>query len=147
MNLILLAMSLLPALFACWLAWQLARQNGRILVQLEALEQRPVLADAGPGEASAAPRGPTVGTEAPAFELRDLAGHPRALSQWRGREVLLIFFNPSCGFCAKLAPDLVSLAAESDGLPVPVVVTTGSVEENQRLLREIRCPVLLDERG
>src|SRR5438132_14299759 len=115
MNLILPGVSCLLALFACWLAWQLARQNGRLLLRLEALEKRLALADAAPAAASNASRGLAIGTEAPAFELPDLAGQPRALSQWLGRAVLLVLFNPRCGFCAKMAPDLASLpVAEGD---------------------------------
>jgi len=30
----------LAAVFCCWLDWQMVRQNGRILLRLEALEQK-----------------------------------------------------------------------------------------------------------
>jgi peroxiredoxin len=62
--------------------------------------------------------------------------------------VLLIFFNPQCGFCTKMSPALAALSAEGgDGRPAPLVVTTGDAEANRRLVREhaIRCPVLLQK--
>src|SRR6266480_4340008 len=86
-----------------WLAYQLVRQNGRILLRLESIEKQ-----IGPGagakrqEASGLP----LGTLAPDFELPDLAGVRRKLSEFRKQNVLLIFFNPQCGFCTKMASDI-----------------------------------------
>src|SRR5262245_51804237 len=81
-----------------WLGYQVVRQNGRILLRLEAIEQRMVPR---PSEKPQEPRGLPVGLVAPKFELPDLAGSRRKLSQFRGRDVLLIFFNPQCGFCTR----------------------------------------------
>src|SRR5205823_6112413 len=64
------------------------------------------------------------------------------------KPVLLIFFNPSCGFCTKMAADLAALPAGGvDGRAIPVVVTTGNAEENRKLVEHhgIRCVVLLQE--
>ena len=41
-----------------------------------------------------------------------LAGVRRKLSEFRGQEVLLIFVNPKCGFCTKMADDLAALPLE-----------------------------------
>src|SRR5689334_14083259 len=79
----------------CWLGWQLLRQNGRMLLRLEELEKR--LSEIEFGGADE-PAGLLLGTEAPAFELQDLAGDRKSLAQHRGQAVLLIFFNPGCGF-------------------------------------------------
>jgi peroxiredoxin len=134
-----------------WLGYQLVRQNGRLLLRLEALEQRlpqPQTA-AAPALAPAAPRGLPVRSAAPAFELPDLAGRRQALSAFRGRKLLLIFFNPRCGFCTRMAPDLAALPSDgADGRPLPLVISTGDPEENRTLVEEhgIRCPVLLQER-
>src|SRR5262245_52745404 len=86
----------------CWLFYQLVRQNGRILLRLQALEER--LGQLGAAPAAAPPVALPAGTPAPDFELPDLAGGHRALAQFRGRPVLLIFFNPQCGFCTQMAP-------------------------------------------
>src|SRR5438067_6438020 len=95
-----LSVSCVLALFACWLGYQLAHQNGRLMLRLEALEQRLGATGADPGEGSHAPRGLPIGADAPTFELLDLSGRHRPLSERRGRPALLIFFNPRCGFCA-----------------------------------------------
>jgi len=131
--------------FGVWLGYQLVRQNGRILLRLEEIENR--LAKR-PAQERAAPAGLAIGTPAPEFELPDLAGVRRKLSVFRGQDVLLIFFNPKCGFCTKMAPHLAALPIDGgDGRAVPVVVTTGDAEENRILALQhgIRCVVLLQE--
>jgi peroxiredoxin len=82
------------------------------------------------------------------FELPDLLGGRITLSQWRGQCVLLIFFDPHCGFCRQMMPDLAALPAETpDGATVPLVLTTGDEAENRTLMAEygVRCRVLLQE--
>ncbi len=132
-----------------WLAYQLLRQNGRILLRLEAIEKqtgagaRPRAGAKGP-EASGLP----LGAVAPDFELPDLSGVRHKLSEFRQQNVLLIFFNPQCGYCTKMAADLAALAAEAGyQRPVPIVVTTGDAVENRQLVERygIRCLVLLQE--
>ena len=89
-----------------------------------------------------------LGTVAPDFELPDLTGVRRKLSEFREQNVLLIFFNPQCGFCTKMAADLAALPTDGgDQRAVPVVVTTGDAEENRKLVERygIRCLVLLQE--
>lgn len=135
---------------ACWLDWQLLRQSCRILVRLEGIEQR--LAETAAPAAAPIPlaTGLPVGVLAPAFELPDLTGTLQSLAQFRGRTVLLVFFNPACGFCVELAGDLAALPTEGrDGDPVPLIVSGGSVGENQRLVEAagLRCLFLLDERS
>src|SRR5438094_8253540 len=100
----------LIAAMGCWLGYQLLRQNGRILLHLEALEQRLAQLQAVP--AGSVPSGLPLGSPAPEFELPDLSGGRRSLAQLRGRRVLLIFFNPRCGFCTQMAPDLAALPTD-----------------------------------
>ena len=92
----------------CWLCWQLLRQNGRLLLRLDELELR--LNQIEFGEDDRPSRLP-VGSEAPDFDLPDLKGKQHTLSQHRGEPVLLIFFNPACGFCRQLLPKLANVAA------------------------------------
>ena len=128
-----------------WLGYQLLRQNGRILLRLESIEKR---LGARPAEQRREREGLPVGTSAPEFELPDLAGLRHKLSEFRGKDVLLIFFNPKCGFCTKMAADLAALPTEGgNGRAVPVVVTTGNAEANRKLVDQygIRCIVLLQE--
>ena len=86
--------------------------------------------------------------EAPDFELPDLAGERHKLSEFRGKDLLLIFFNPKCGFCTKMADDLAALPLDGEnGRAVPLVVTTGDREDNLQLVGRhgIRGPVLLQK--
>jgi peroxiredoxin len=128
-----------------WLGYQLVRQNGRILLRLEAIERRLAKSLA---DDRRKPAGLPIGTPAPEFDLPDLAGGRHRLSEFRGKDVLLIFFGPKCGFCTSMAADLAVLPADgAGGQPVPIVVTTGDAGENRRLVERfgIRCVVLLQE--
>ncbi len=144
---------LIAALIAIgtWLAYQLARQNGRILLRLESIEKQIGLRSAPRGAHGKHPReagGLSLGTVAPDFELPDLQRARHKLSELRGKDVLLIFFNPQCGFCTKMASELAALPADGlDGQPVPIVVTTGDADENRQFFQRqgIRCLVLLQE--
>jgi peroxiredoxin len=128
-----------------WLVYQLVLQNGRILLRLESIEKRlPPRNESKPRE----PGGLPVGSAAPDFELPDLTGARHKLSEFRGRNILLLFFNPTCGFCTKMAADLAALPLEgSDQQATPIVVTTGDLEQNRELVDQygIRCLVLLQE--
>jgi peroxiredoxin len=138
----------------CWIGYHLIRQNGRILLHLEALEKQlaqlsptPVPRTV-PRTAPSQPQGLPVGSVAPAFTLPDLAGEQKTLAHWRGQCLLLIFFNPNCGFCRQMAPDLATVpVAGTNGYPLPLVITTGEVEANRKLVAEygLRCPVLRQE--
>jgi peroxiredoxin len=127
-----------------WLAYQIVRQNGRILLRLEAIEKQ-----IDPrAEAKREVGGLALGTVAPDFELPDLTGVLRKLSEFREHNVLLVFFNPQCGYCTKMAADLAALSVGGgDQRPVLVVVTTGDAEENRKLVESygIRCLVLLQK--
>src|SRR4051794_11491663 len=127
-----------------WLGFQLARQNGRLLLRLEAIEKR--LAPRAGTEAREA-GGLPIGVAAPDFELPDLTGVRHSLSVFRNRNVLLIFFNPQCGYCTKMAPDLAALPEGGGDRPVPIVVSTGDAQENRKLVEQygIRCLVLVQE--
>jgi peroxiredoxin len=128
------------------LGYQLVRQNGRILLRLEAIEKR--IATRPSEQRHEKTGGLPVGTVSPDFELPDLAGVGRKLSEFRGQDVLLIFFSPKYGFCTKIAADLAALAVDGgDGRAVPIVVTTGDANENRKLALQygIRCVVLAQE--
>jgi thiol-disulfide isomerase/thioredoxin len=107
-----------------WLLLELVRQNGRLLLRIDALE-----AAAGGHREHVARRaaGLPVGARAPGFELPDLAGVPTSLDALLAarRPVVLVFSNPGCGPCAALRPvlqrwhrdhgDAVTLAVVSGG--------------------------------
>jgi peroxiredoxin len=135
---------------ALFLVFQLIRQNGRMLLRLEAVESQLEDARAPAAEADepeAEPeRGLALGTLAPPIELPDLSGYARSLSHFRGRKVFLVFFSPRCGYCLDLAPQLAELPWDADGKGlVPLIVTTGTVEENRKMSGDhgLRCRILL----
>ena len=132
-----------------WLGYQLVRQNGRILLRLETIEGHlESRGESRPAEQRRKAGGLPITIVAPDFELPDLTGVRRKLSEFRGRDLLLIFFNPKCGFCSKMAGDLAALPPNGDhGKAVPIVVTTGDAEENRQFMDRhgIRCVVLLQK--
>jgi peroxiredoxin len=153
-----LVVAWLPIMLGGWLAWQLVRQNGRMLLRLDELEKRQSELKFGEGEA---PTGLPVGSEAPGFELPDLSGDLKSFAQFSGRQTLMIFFNPECGFCRELAPKLTALCPHTDGLsnhnrqgngesrPLILLVTAGDEEKNRQFFTEhkVDCPVLLQKDG
>jgi len=139
----------------CCLGWQLLRQNGRILVRLDELEKR---IDAFEFGEEAGPEGLPLDSVAPDFELPDLEGKSHALAEYRGQALLLIFFNPACGFCRDLVPKLKqngelakqkaeSAAEGSSNRPLILVVSTGGAEANRQLFNDHKTttPVLLQK--
>src|SRR4051794_5526328 len=114
-----------------WLGFQLVRQNGRLLLRLETIEKQlaPRAGAKRPGVG-----GLWVGMAAPDFELPDLSGVRHKLSEFREKNLLLIFFNPRCGYCAKMAPDLAAFPEGGGDRPLPVVVSTGDAQENRKLV-------------
>jgi peroxiredoxin len=142
-----------------WLVFELIRLNGRVLLRLDSMEERlaALAAQTVPGDApqvrkqvAETRKSPTpelaLGSPALAFELPDLAGNRHALTEYRGRQLLLIFFNPHCGFCTRMCEALADLSPEGTAdRPVPLLISTGSVEDNRALLEEygVRSQLLL----
>jgi peroxiredoxin/uncharacterized membrane protein YphA (DoxX/SURF4 family) len=92
------------------------------------------------------PAEPRIGDAAPEFSLPDLSGNIIQLSDFRGHQVLVLFWRPSCGFCQLMLPDLLAWEAQPpEGAPRLLVVSTGSVQDNQAL--GLRSPVVLDQAG
>jgi peroxiredoxin len=93
--------------------------------------------------------GLSAGTPAPVFELPEVRGGTVSLSEHRGRKVLLIFSDPHCGPCGKLAPHLIRLHEEhrNNGLDL-LLVGRGEIEENRRYATEqgFEFPVVVQRR-
>ena len=85
-----------------------------------------------------------VGEEAPQVKLPDLEGKTVELADFRGEETLVLFWNPGCGFCQQMLPDLKEWEATSpEDAPRLVVVSAGSEEANKQM--GLASPVLLDQ--
>ena len=127
-------------LLSLWgILYQVVKQQGRILLSLDSLEQR-----LGPAEPQ--PQGLAVGTLIAPFSLPDVDGQMVALEDFRGRRVLLIFWGPKCGFCALLATDLARLQGDLRVAGVQLVlVSLDDAESNRQLAVEsgLKCPILL----
>jgi peroxiredoxin len=85
-----------------------------------------------------------VGDPIPPLKFRDLEENVISLMDFRGRETLLLFWNPSCGFCQKMLNDLHSREADFPSTaPQLVVISSGTVEVNRAM--GLRSKVVLDE--
>ena len=61
------------------------------------------------------------------MRLPDLKGNEVALADFRGKETLVLFWNPGCGFCQQMLPDLKEWEANSlENAPKLLVVSAGS---------------------
>jgi peroxiredoxin len=105
----MITLFLLLILISTWVGfYQLVKQQGRILLRLDALERNlPATANE-----HAQVDGLPLGSVFPNFELPDLSGKMRALAEFKGEQLLLIRWSFDCGFCEAIADDLV--ASEGD---------------------------------
>jgi peroxiredoxin len=88
-----------------------------------------------------------AGTVAPEFSLPRLDGRGElALSELRGRPVLLVFSSPGCGPCNTLAPDLEQFHRAHPELEV-VMISKGEPKENRTKVRAhgLTFPVVLQQ--
>lgn len=84
------------------------------------------------------------GESAPSFTLPDIRGEMVASSRFRGKPSVLLFWNPSCGFCQSMLPELKAWEARrTQHDPEIVLVSTGSVEANQGY--GLKNTILLDD--
>jgi thiol-disulfide isomerase/thioredoxin/uncharacterized membrane protein YphA (DoxX/SURF4 family) len=130
-----------------WLLLALWRQQGRLLLRLEALEA----AQGRPpekGEEEKVP-GLLVGSPAPAFRLPDLAGRPVGLDELLapGRPLLLLFTDPHCEPCKALLAQLEPWQREHDGKLGVVPIGRGPVAENLAIAREYGLATVLLQRN
>ena len=95
--------------------FQLFRQNGRLVAEVEALK------GAAPADADAP--GLRVGEFAPVFELPDLSGDVVELDELldEGRGLMLLFSSPDCGACEPLLP-AIGRRQRAPGADPPVVL-------------------------
>jgi thiol-disulfide isomerase/thioredoxin/energy-converting hydrogenase Eha subunit E len=87
--------------------------------------------------------GVALGEPAPDLSFQSLAGKSVALSDFRGKETLLLFWNPQCGFCQRMLSDLKAWEASAiSGAPRLLVISSGSLADNRAM--GLRSPVVFD---
>ena len=120
------------------------RQQGRILLLRDELAERAAVPATPSTPAASTGTGLPLGAWAPQFTLPDLDGHERSLADYAGQRLLLIFFDPNCGFCQQLAPELGRL---SDEKPRVVLMSRGDPKDNRRMAVEHgwRCDIVLED--
>jgi methylamine dehydrogenase accessory protein MauD len=106
-----------------WFLLGLLKQNGRLSMRLEALEDRL------PEEP---PAGLPLGDTAPDFELPNLQGQKLTLEALRtpGKPVLLLFTDPNCGPCKAMFSDVGRWQEKHAQKLTVAVVSRGEPEEN-----------------
>jgi peroxiredoxin len=90
------------------------------------------------------PAAQKVGEDAPEVKLPDLEGNTVELADFRGEKTLVLFWNPGCGFCQQMLPDLKEWEMQAlKDAPKLLVVSAGSEEANREM--GLTSPVLLDQ--
>lgn len=120
-----------------WLILALVRGQGRLVLRVEALETRLKRLEGLPLERREA---------APELRLPDLTGALFELSDFRGSETLLVFWNPASEPCRQILEGLLEWERAN---PIArrklVFVSTGGVEANRAM--GLTSLILLDEPG
>jgi peroxiredoxin/uncharacterized membrane protein YphA (DoxX/SURF4 family) len=121
-----------------WFLVHLLRQNGRLLVRLEAVEA--TLAEGGSVVAPSANGTPVdqaeglpVGSEAPEFSLSGLHGESLTLEALRssGKPMMALFTDPGCGPCNAMLPEVGRWQEEHAQKLTLALISRGEVEENK----------------
>lgn len=117
----------------------------RALIRRVTTKPAPVLPSAPNGNRAGVARPASrIGQPAPALMLPNLAGETVSLQEFQGEWTLVLFWNPSCGFCKRMLDELKAWDANPPvGAPRLLVITTGTVEANKAM--GLHAPVLLDQ--
>jgi peroxiredoxin len=129
----------------CWTLYGLLRQNGRLLLRIEALEAASadtgksapsgrVFADRSLARSRIERAGLAPGTAAPDFRLPTIDGREAALADYTGRWLLLVFTDPECAPCLAMLPRL-ERAARASQVSV-LLISRRDADANRRKLAD-----------
>jgi thiol-disulfide isomerase/thioredoxin len=137
-----------------WVLAHVLRQNGRLLLRLDALETSLIreglhTAPAPRPAAVGPPAGLPVGVQAPAFQLDRLGGGTATTTELlaSAKPLALAFVDPDCGPCAALLPELARWEQELVDQLSLAVITTGSMAANNRKLEGLGLGHVLVQQG
>lgn len=82
-----------------------------------------------------------IGQTAPEFSARGFRGETVQLAQYLGREVIVLFWNPQCGFCRQTVNDLISLSAAAKAH----LLVASTAKDDNLATRTFQGTVVLDE--
>ena len=121
-----------------WFLLHLLRQNGRLLVRIEALE---ALAPGGTATSQKGTQravGLPVGEDAPPFALKGLHGETLTLGALRspGKPVMLFFTDPNCGPCTAMLPKVGRWQEEHQEKLTIALVSRDGPQENRAKAQE-----------
>lgn len=126
-----------------WFLVHLLRQNGRLLVRLEALEASlgtngSVVPSQNGTAVHQEAEGLPVGSEAPQFSLSGLYGETLTLDALRssGKPLMMLFTDPGCGPCNAMLPEIGRWQEEHANRLTLSLVSRGGVEENKTKAQE-----------
>jgi peroxiredoxin len=143
----MITLFLLLILISIWVGfYQLVKQQGRILLRLDALERN---LPATPSE-HAHIDGLPLGSAFPDFELPDLSGDMRSLAEFKGERLLLIHWSFDCGFCEAIADNLAGLEDDLKKHNVRIVLLASGDETSNRehaAQHGMKMPILLLQQG
>ena len=117
------------------------RQNGRMLLRLDAVEARLGSAES----MSPEPSGLPVGTLAPTFSLPDLDGSTVTLEAMAeaGKRIVLVFSEPTCSACDEVLPHVARWQRVLGDRVSTLVISRGTVAENSRKRQEFELKTVL----
>lgn len=144
---VLLGALLVGVMSLAWLLVQAFRQQGRLLLRIEALERRAGGLDAPEGDPARG--GLPLATAFPPFRLPDLEGEEVGLEDLETR-VFLVHWSPECGFCREIAADLARVQTDLRRRKTELVLVSYGSPQSNRALAEahgLRCRVLLQRDG
>ena len=100
------------------------------------------------GHATASPRGPETGELAPALLGQDGDGKPVTLDAYRGKLVLVTFWNSGCKYCLGELPTLENLQHElgEARLQVIAVNVNDTTRDYKGMVRQMRDYTLVQSR-
>ena len=85
-----------------------------------------------------------IGNDAPVIALQNLDGEVIRLADFAGHPTAVLFWNPGCGFCQRMLPDLKAWEENPPGnAPRLLIVSTGDTTANRTM--GLRSPIVLDQ--